>query len=389
MILLALLALSSVEGLQATAPQPAPEAKADDALLKPGSFKGSYLLPGTTVSVKVGGYLKLDVIHDFDAIGSEDSFDPRTIPTDGSEGENTQVHARQSRLNLDVRTPTELGPARLFLEVDFFSDQNGLRLRHAYATVGGLLAGQTWSTFMDEDAMPPTLDFEEPTAYAMIRVAQVRWTQTLSDDWYVAFGLEAPDSEIDENGMVPAPPAGEREDPYPDLASRLRWTHGAGHLQASAWLGFARWRSGSEEDDEVLWGFLLTGKLNLFEKDALRFQVGYGHGVARYRGGDVAAPDINGELEALPVWGVMGSYEHFWSDEWSTHVCYSVAIADNTDGQALGSIEVLHYAAANLVWRFLSWASAGVEYLFGAREDLSGDEGDAHRVMLSFKFMLP
>ena len=44
---------------------------------------------------KPGGRIKLDIIRDFDPITSEDSFDPRTIPIDGGEGGNSQVHARR------------------------------------------------------------------------------------------------------------------------------------------------------------------------------------------------------------------------------------------------------------------------------------------------------
>src|SRR5688500_12445200 len=52
---------------------------------------------------KPGGRVKLDVIRDFKPIGSEDSFDTRTIPVDGSRGTNSNVHAKETRLNLDIR----------------------------------------------------------------------------------------------------------------------------------------------------------------------------------------------------------------------------------------------------------------------------------------------
>ena len=57
--------------------------------------------------VKLGGYVKVDLIHDFDEIGSTDSFDPRTIPTndESNPGMNTRMHARSTRLNLDVKGP--------------------------------------------------------------------------------------------------------------------------------------------------------------------------------------------------------------------------------------------------------------------------------------------
>ncbi len=168
----------------------------DPAALPKPTPKGLQLQTGD-YTWKFGGYVKVDLIHDFDEIGSTDSFDTRTIPTTGdTDGDNTRIHARQTRLNLDVRGPTEVGPFRAFVEGDFFSDQNGFRMRHAYGTVGEVLGGQTWSTFMDEDAMPETIDFESPTAFPLIRQAQVRWTKELEDGNYYAISLEDPDSDV-------------------------------------------------------------------------------------------------------------------------------------------------------------------------------------------------
>ena len=137
---------------------------------------------------KPGGRVKLDVIRDFDPITSEDSFDPRTIPIDGGEGGNSQLHARETRLFLDVRGPVEGKELRMYVETDFYGSGNVLRLRHAYGSWGGLLAGQTWSTFLDDANFPNTIDFESPMAFPSIRQAQVRWTQQAERERVVGGG---------------------------------------------------------------------------------------------------------------------------------------------------------------------------------------------------------
>ena len=123
---------------------------------------------------KPGGRIKLDIIRDFNPIGSEDSFDPRTIPIEGSEGGNSQLHARETRLFLDMRGPVEGKELRMYIETDFYGSGSVFRLRHAYGSWGGLLAGQTWSTFLDDANFPNTIDFESPMAFPSIRQAQVR-----------------------------------------------------------------------------------------------------------------------------------------------------------------------------------------------------------------------
>ena len=188
-----------------SSPPPPPDAEP----AKPDGFT----IAGFTF--KVGGRVKLDIIRDFDPIGSEDSFDPRTIPVDGSEGGNSQLHARETRLFLDMRGPVEGKELRMYVETDFYGSGNVLRLRHAYGSYGGLLAGQTWSTFLDDNNFPNTIDFESPMAFPSIRQAQLRWTQKLGAkvSWSAAV-------EDNKSAIVPA----RRRPGRPNIRCRT-WQH--------------------------------------------------------------------------------------------------------------------------------------------------------------------
>ena len=170
-------------------------------------------------------------------------------------------------------------------------------MRHAFGTVGPVLGGQTWSTFMDEDAMPETLDFESPIAFPIVRQAQVRWTQHAGGRQL----LRASRSRIPTPtcSRRPAQP-GETEEPLPDLNARLHWKNDRGHVQLGLFGGMARFDpTAGSRDDVVLWGLNLSTKLATFGSDSAIVQVTYGDGVGRYRGGTTAAPDANGDLEAV------------------------------------------------------------------------------------------
>ena len=123
------------------------------------------------------------MIKDYDALTSEDSFDPRTIVIPSEDGGNSRLHARETRLFLDIRGPagTEARELRMYVEGDFYGSGSAFRLRHAYGSDGGLLAGQTWTNFLDPDNFPNTIDFESPMAFPSFRQAQVRYTAKLSD----------------------------------------------------------------------------------------------------------------------------------------------------------------------------------------------------------------
>ena len=337
-------------------------------------------------SWKLGGYFKVDLIHDFDEIGSTDTFDVRTIPTSGdTDGDSTRIHARQTRFNLDVQGPTSVGPFRGFFEGDFFSDQNGFRIRHAYGTVGEILGGQTWSTFMDEAAMPEQLDFESPVAMPMIRQAMVRWTRQLEDGDYVAVALEDPDSDV----IAPAGVPGEAKEPLPDLNARLHWKNSRGHVQLGLFGGMARFDPDVGSPDDVwLWGLNLSTKLATWGADNAIVQVTYGDGVGRYRGGTTAAPDASGDLEAVEILGVLGSYQHHWCEEYRSSFGYAWAEGDLPAGSPATGTEDVDYGFVNLIWQFCDRAWAGIEYLYGARGTFDGEDGHANRVQLALRFDL-
>ena len=71
------------------------------------------------------------------SVTNEDAFDPRTIAIDGSEGTNSQIHARETRLTLDMRGPVEGKELRMYVETDFYGSGSVFRLRHAYGSWGG------------------------------------------------------------------------------------------------------------------------------------------------------------------------------------------------------------------------------------------------------------
>ncbi len=336
---------------------------------------------------KPGGRIKLDIIRDFDVITSEDSFDPRTIALDGSEGGNSQIHARESRLSLDMRGPVEGSELRMYVETDFYGSGNVLRLRQAFGSYKGLMAGQAWSTFVDDANFPNTIDFESPIAFPSIRQAQVRWTSKLSDksSWSVA--VEDNKSSI----TLPADEPGKAEFPMPDITTNFRFTGSRGHVFVSGFLGRARFRPvDGSPDDVTLWGGLLSGRLKTFGSDYAYAQFTFGEGVGRYRGALTAVPDANGELQPVGLTAFTGGYDHYWSSRVTTNVVYSVAVANEEPYFADTLNTQLDYGAINLLYWFLpNRAWAGVEYLYGRREVVGGDVGTANRIQFAVRFNFP
>jgi hypothetical protein len=113
----------------------------------------------------------------------------------------------------------------------------------------------------------------------------------------------------------------------------------------------------------------------------------YGPGAGRYRSGLSAAPDANGSIQALIDWGATISFEHAWSEKFSSYLIYNTGRVVNSEGQANSALEGVDYAAANVIWKFAPGASTGIEYLWGLRQDKGAATGTANRIQWSVKYI--
>ena len=341
----------------------------------------------TGFTFKPGGYFKTDAIFDRDPIGSIEVWDPRQIPVDGSEGQSFKLTARDTRLWVDVRGPAAGRELRMYLETDFLDGTGyGLRVRHLYGTWGPLLAGQTWSTFMDELILPRLINIEPPPSFPFQRIAMVRLTGAMGRGGTWSLAMEDPVHKMD----IPATLAGHEEHPIPDLTGRVRWKGANWHAQVTALGGMARFRpdSGSTQQ-QSLWGLAVAGKTILGRSDAISAMLTTGSGVARLHGGTVAAFDQDGTLGSVDAFGAMAAFDHDWSERFTSTAVYGWAKVDLAGLRTGDPTHFGTYASVNLLWWFApQHAWFGGEYLFGSREVQSGADGQANRLQLALKFML-
>jgi hypothetical protein len=270
------------------------------AAATPARADVTYKAPGSDTTLYVRGYVKADAIWSNHSTGVDSTGDqllqPGTIPVGPSAGahKNNQVtfHARQSRLGLGTSTPTEYGDVTTYVEGDFFgadgnessTNSHGFRLRHAYGSLGKLLAGQTWTNFFDEQAYIETLDFGGPTGEIFVRQAQFRWTEKYSSgDW--SLSAESPESVIAVPGS--ATPFRSDSDHAPDFTARVRHNVGRAVYSASALARNIHVDSAALGADSGRWGGALafSGIVPVGGRDDLRFDVNAGNAIGRYQMG--------------------------------------------------------------------------------------------------------
>lgn len=178
------------------------EIKSKDAVVA-GDTGGSFRLPGSETSVRVYGHAEAHLIQDLGKPGPSDYFtDLMSQPLDSDASVKkgrSKLTASTSRFGFESSTPTGAGAFSTKVEADFYSysdgNRNRLRLRHAYGEYAGFLVGQTWSTFMDLDDLPETVDFNGPIGSPFSRRTMIRYTWGDAKAGYkLAGALEDPES---------------------------------------------------------------------------------------------------------------------------------------------------------------------------------------------------
>jgi hypothetical protein len=190
-----------------------PETRPTAAPVTTGSFPRSFLIPGTDTSLRIGGIAWTNVEWylqgarrstalnsqggnpDGSTQGIGGTGNLPNIPLNSDIGHSRSgafdVSSRNSRLLFDARTPTAWGEVKAYIEFDFSHANENVtenttqgvasgwapRLRKAYGTMGGFLAGQETGIFHDPDADPELVDVGGTGAsIGRAREPQVKYT---------------------------------------------------------------------------------------------------------------------------------------------------------------------------------------------------------------------
>jgi len=353
------------------------------------SFPGSLPIPGTSAAMRLGGFVKMNIVESFDPIGSTDRFIVSTIPVPQTSGAtNSSLTVSQSRLNLELRDVTQNSPMRAFIEGDFAGPGNSFRLRHAFGQYEDLLIGKTWSTFMDAEARPEDLDFEGINGQILIRQPQIRYFPKIAKDWNLLVALEDPNPEIS---------GGEGKSRIPDFVLSVRRTwFNKWHIKSA--LLYRKIEAvcdclNDPADDVTGWAFSFSGRSAIKwwdERDSLQFQLNYGSGYGRYvndlgelSNSDAIFDPATGKLHALTVTAFYVAMQKWWAKSIRSNFNYSYVEVDNFDFQPTDAYHRTERFSGNIIWSPTPRVDVGAELLYGKRQNRDDQSADAYQLQLS------
>ena len=377
------------------------------------------------VRVGISASVQLDIIHDFNALGLEtDSPVPREfitslIPVGGSASSRrnrTAFSPNQSELILWAASETRFGTAKALLDFNLAESVSDVEFQvyRVWGHLGPMRFGLDYTQFLNQAAIPATLDFEGPQALPEARYAQASLRFPLASirssekNLFLQLSVEDADAELTlpSNHAVNDISAVNQ---VPAVVAKFIYETDRANVQLAGIYRRLRAEGNGYDSSIDGWGLNLSGYFELWGDDNLMAGIVGGEGISALVN-DTAGLDLDAapasttdsSLEAVGLLGVWAAFQHAWSPTlnstlsasflrtYSGFIDRAFGPKQAESGEFLGIYEKTVYSSANLVWSPLKWVDTGVEYLFGYQRVAEGtssfgNDGYDHRIQVTFR----
>lgn len=336
--------------------------------------------------VKLYGFLRGDA--SYQAQGGDGIFNRiNKVDLENNEKNSDRFYstATVTRLGLDFKAPVQGADVGGKLEVDFRGGTNNdtIRIRHAYLTYNDWLFGQTTSTFLATDLQPEMLDFNSPLGIGTYRTPMVRYSGSLNPVTSYAIALEK----------------GSDDNRAPAFSSKIKYdfAEGKGTTSARALLTEVRSKEAFDKDHHQLsanesdlgWGIALGAKYKF--TDSLQAMLDYSHvkGDSKFLLYTNNAFNVNptnydlnlNEFDAVTV----GTTYQITPKVRST-LAYGAMFAKDNNAFAQHALldtaqnKTLQQGWLNVMFSPVTPITFGLEYIYGERKTFNGQKGKDNRV---------
>lgn len=351
-----------------------------------GDFAGSFRVNGESVplSIAVGGFIKAVALADSNSERDDVYFRPSLLTANDEKG-NFQVNANFSRWYIDTRARLENEQkVRAYIEADFYNAPD-FRMRHAYLSwqfdQSELVAGQTWTTFMDVSAFPEMVYELGPAGGILVRQGQFRFSHEFVDTFKLSVAVEDPsDSDLvlsgDQRGITT----------MPDLTANLRtafWP--TAHIQLALLARDIAYDDNTlnQSDSTFGYGWHLSAAKKFANNDKLALSFLSGDGIGRYIIGSTAQSaviDATGDVQLRESSGGYISYKHFWNERWRSSLVGGGSTAEVFDNDVAGVFDKAYFVSVNVFWHVNKVLNTGLEYTYGEADFKDSDNRDNSRI---------
>ncbi len=346
-------------------------------------------------SITWGGIIDVDAhVTDFsdgDIAGSSiarDFYIPSATPVGGiGEDPSTDFTAKSSRFYVTANKQVDGHKIGGRLEMDFLGSAQGNeavsnsyspRLRRAFVSYDNWLLGQEWSTFQNTSAIPESASFLVlGDGMIFIRQPQIRYTKG-----NFQFAVENPNTNTNLAGLAD-------DSLIPDLIARYNLTGDFGNVSISGIGRQLKAELGALNEETTGYGLSIAGKVNVGEKNDIRFSISGGEGIGRYMGLAIAKSadlTLDGSFEAIPSYGGYLAYRHVLGDNNRLNIGAGGITIENLDSASDAMTKQALSGYIAYMWDIAPKVTLGAEFMHAVRENEGGDEGDMNRFTFSTKY---
>jgi hypothetical protein len=353
------------------------------------------------LSFNMSGFINLNAIFDFNGLGDYDDFTTSQIPIDPTPYQDHfrfHMTARQSRLNFGINYSTPWGKLHGFVSGDFYTGNTGvlsrIRLREAFIELGGLLLGQTNTTFGNANVVPATIDFEGPNSAPTLRNPMIRYATRIGKGWSYSLAIEMRGTDISTFVKT-----GEPFKAIPGLVGNINKKGDWGVITLSGMVDITRYfyadsvtGLGVVTHADIGYGGALSAIINTWKKDHFSIFFVTGKGVSNFIS-DLSGLGYNGvpdystkKLVLLNSTGGFIAYTHYWNHQFSSNIIYSYVNLEKTVLLTKNDFKHSNYALINLFYAPFEQLNFGVEYVWGELFVQDHRNGDANRLQFLAQF---
>ena len=373
-------------------------------------------IAGHEVRVGISGAIQADVIHDFNAVGLKPGdgqareFITALIPVGGPATDitnRTTFSPNQSYLTGWAETDTPFGPFKVYANVNLMGSttEPEFQVYKIYGEWGWLKAGLDYTLWINQAAIPNTLDFEGPNAAPEMRYTQGSLKIPLrpgAEKPELFFTVGAEDAQADMTLPAGVTPVNQ----FPAVVGKFSYEPDWTHIELAGL--YRRLKAEGAGYDQSIdgWGVAFSGSVDTWGQDNFIWGLEYGDALGAYiqdtagLGLDAAPVSAtNTTLRAITAFGAWGAYQHWWTRSLRSSATYGF-VRLNSDFDLLqppefagtGTYKQTQYASMNLVWSPWPPFDVGLEYMFGHRTvtDLTAVDdsttGQNHRVQFTMRW---
>ena len=354
--------------------------------------------------------------------GSLDSrwreFITSEIPVSGSraaqETNQTILSPNQSSIILWASSDTKYGEAKAFVDFNMTKSPYATEFNvyKAWAQLGYLRFGLDYTLFMNQQAIPETLDFEgpqvlpEPTyVHVNLEFPIARIGNSEKKNVFLGIGLERSETQVTVDPHVEEVTT---DDQVPSIIANLTYNTDKVNLKLTG--AYRRLSvSGKNYDSSTNgWGFYLSGHLKMFDDDVLLGGLLGGRGIAALID-DTYSLDLDAasastsdhQLKAVGILGLWVGYERSWNKHFRSTATFGYlktysdfidrSFGKKVNNKLVGIYNETIYSSANLIWTPVSLFDLGAEYLYGHQRMVPGssssnsNDGHDHRIQITLR----